>query len=153
MEKKQKIGKKRNRGLKIALIILVSVLLLFIIIKAWLFPAYEAPTGSGEYAVTTQTFTWEDKSRIETFTDTGENRAITVKFWYPEEEGNYPLVVFSHGAFGVIDSNYSTCVELASNGYVVASIGHTYHSMFVEDTNGKMTFVDMEFMQQIEIYH
>ena len=118
-------------------------------LRAWIFPSYEAPEGTGEYSIKMETFTWEDKSRIETFSDTGENRELTVKFWYPEKAGNYPLIVFSHGAFGVIDSNYSTCVELASKGYVVASIGHPYHAMYVEDVNGEKTFVDMDFMKRV----
>ena len=144
--------KKKSKWMKRAVII-VSVIGVFIIagtlIKALVFPPYEGLPVSGSYAVETQTFTWEDESRVETFTDTGENRALTVSFWYPDEEGKYPLVVFSHGAFGVIESNYSTYTELASNGYVVASIGHPYHAMFVEDVNGKTTMVDMEFLKQI----
>lgn len=42
--------------------------------------------------------------------------------------------------------NYSTCTELASHGYVVSSIGHPYHAMYVEDVNGRKTFVDMNFV-------
>ncbi len=143
---------KKNKWIKRAAIILVVAAVLIIIvqmIKAKMFPPYEGLPVSGSHTVETTTFTWEDESRIETFTDTGENRALTVSFWYPSEEGKYPLVVFSHGAFGVIDSNYSTYTELASNGYVVASIGHPYHAMFVEDVNGKTTIVDMEFLQQV----
>ena len=143
---------KKNKWIKRAVIILAVAAVLIImvqVLKTQMFPPYEGLPVSGSYTVETQTFTWEDTSRIETFTDTGENRALTVSFWYPSEEGKYPLVVFSHGAFGVIDSNYSTYTELASNGYVVASIGHPYHAMFVEDVNGKTTMVDMEFLQQV----
>lgn len=125
---------------------IVIAVLLF---RIWIFPPYEEPTGTGEYGVQMQTFTWEDTSRIETFTDTGENRSLTVRILYPDTEGKYPLVVFSHGAFGVIDSNYSTYVELASHGYVVVSIAHPYHAMYVEDVYGKKTFVDMEFMKRV----
>lgn len=142
----------KNRGKKIIIIvgtILVIVVLLASLIPKILFPDVEEPVVTGEYGVQISTYTWVDESRIETFSDTGENRALTVKFWYPEKEGNYPLVVFSHGAFGVIDSNYSTCMELASNGYVVASIAHPYHAIFVEDVNGNKTFVDMDFMKQV----
>ncbi|MGN1147618.1 MAG: hypothetical protein ACI4TB_04295, partial [Lachnospiraceae bacterium] len=39
--------------------------------------------------------------------------------------------------------------ELASNGYVVASIGHPYHAMYVKDVNGKVTIADMNFVNQI----
>lgn len=133
------------RCVKIAAIIFSIVVLMRII----LFPPYKQPVITGSHEVTTEIFTWEDQSRVETFTDTGENRALTVKFWYPKEEGRYPLVVFSHGAFGVIDSNYSTCMELASNGYVVASVAHPYHAMLVEDVNGKVTIVDMDFFKSV----
>ena len=143
-----KKNQKRNKWL-IGIAVLTGIIVVAILLlRAWLFPPYEEPTGTGEYEVKLQTFTWEDESRVETFTDTGENRALTVGIWYPETEGKYPLVVFSHGAFGVLESNYSTYVELASHGYVVASIGHPYHAMFVEDVNGKTTFVDMDFMKQ-----
>lgn len=81
--------------------------------------------------------------------DTGDCRELTVKLWYPLEEGSYPLIVFSHGAFGVIDSNYSTCMELASNGYVVASIAHTYQAMFVENASGQIRVVSPQFMEQV----
>ncbi len=115
-----------------------------------LFPEYESPAVTGEYAVATAEYTWVDESRIETYTDTGEKRRLTVKIWYPvEPEHSCPLVVFSHGAFGVIDSNYSTCTELASHGYVVASIGHTYHAMFVTDTDGNTTYASTEFLKQV----
>ena len=129
--------------------ILVVLVTAFFLLKAWMFPPYEVPMGTGEYAVRTQTFTWEDEGRTETYTDTGENRVLTVKIWYPEAEGKYPLVIFLHGAFGVIDSNASTCTELASHGYVVVSIGHPYHAMFVEDVNGKKTFVNMDFFKRV----
>ncbi len=119
------------------------------LLPAIIFPQYKEPVVTGPYAVKIAEYTWEDESRIETYTDTGENRSLTVKFWYPDEEGSYPLVVFSHGAFGVIDSNFSTCKELASNGYVVASIGHPYHAMFVEDVNGRVTMADRTFVQQV----
>lgn len=142
-----------NRKMKKVGIILgilaVIILILAIGIPKIMFPEYNPPKVTGDYTVKTDTYTWVDENRVETFSDTGENRALTVKFWYLEEEGSYPLVVFSHGAFGVIDSNYSTCTELASNGYVVASIGHPYHAMFVEDVEGNKTFVDMEFLQRV----
>ena len=140
---------KQTRRIAIVVGIVAIVALAAVLLKSKLFPAYEGLPVSGDLAIETMTFTWEDESRIETYSDSGENRALTVGFWYPEEEGKYPLVVFSHGAFGVIESNISTYKELASHGYVVASIGHPYHAMYVEDVNGKTTFVDMEFFKQV----
>lgn len=139
----------KHKWIKRVVITLIVVVAIIWLLGRWLFPPYELPNGSGNYSVQTEIFTWIDKNRVETFTDTGENRALTVGIWYPEEEGKYPLVIFSHGAFGVLESNVSTYMELASNGYVVASIAHPYHAAYVEDVNGKITIGDMEFMQQI----
>lgn len=119
------------------------------LLPALVFPQYEELPVTGPFSVEIAEYTWEDTDRTEIYSDTGENRTVTIKVWYPEEEGSYPLVVFSHGAFGIIDSNYSTCTELASNGYVVVSIGHPYHAMFVKDVNGKVTMADKEFVQRI----
>ena len=142
--------KKRLKAAGIvAGIIIILILIMYITIPKIIFPEFEPLKVTGNHEVQTSLYTWEDESRVETFADTGEKRALTVKFWYPKEEGNYPLVVFSHGAFGVIDSNNSTYTELASHGYVVASIGHPYHAMFVEDANGKTTMVDMDFMTKV----
>lgn len=140
---------KQTRRIVIVVGIVAIVALAAVLLKSKLFPPYEGLPVSGNHAIETMTFTWEDENRIEMYSDIGENRSLTVGFWYPAEVGQYPLVVFSHGAFGVIDSNYSTYTELASNGYVVASIGHPYHAMYVEDVNGKTTFVDMEFFKQV----
>lgn len=142
-------GKNFSKWIKVLGIILFIVILAAVLIKVILFPPYDAPRVTGSHTVKTKEFTWVDEGRIESFADTGENRELTVKFWYPKEEGSYPLIVFSHGAFGVIDSNYSTCLELASNGYVVASIGHPYHAMFVKNVEGKTTYADMDFVKSV----
>ena len=121
----------------------------FALSLAILFPQYEQPKTTGGYEVAAAKYTWTDNSRVEEFSKSGENRALTVEFWYPENaDKTYPLVVFSHGAFGFSGSNYSTFSELASNGYVVASIGHTYHAFYTMDTNGMLTTVDTDFINK-----
>lgn len=113
------------------------------------FPQYEPPQVTGKYKVATAVYTYTDSSRIETFTDTGENRQVNVEFWYPQQsEGTYPLVVFSHGAYGISSSNTSTFIELASHGYVVASIGHPYHSFYTASENGTTTMVSPEYFRE-----
>lgn len=146
-----KTTRKGKKILTAGLKILAVIILLSVIIRLVLFPPYQQPEVTGSCKVLVKEFTWVDEDRTETFTDTGEKRALTVKFWYPEEEGSYPLVVFSHGAFGVIDSNYSTFAELASNGYVVASIAHPYHAMYVRDVNGKVTVANMDFVKSVYV--
>lgn len=128
-----------------------GTMLLFLIT---LFPTILAPQFkplpvTGEHKVSSTIYTWVDENRLETYSDTGENRTVTLEIWYPEDEGIYPLIVFSHGAGGVLESNASTCMNLASNGYVVAAIAHPYQAAFVKDVNGKITTVDPEFMSGV----
>ncbi len=40
-------------------------------------------------------------------------------------------------------------MNLASNGYVVCSIDHSYHSMGTINDKGKLTIVDQSFLQQV----
>lgn len=115
-----------------------------------LFPQYKEPKMSGRYMVKTSTYTFTDTDRIETFTNTGENRKLTVQFWFPEKiNKKYPLIVFSHGAFGVKMSNTSTFMELASNGYVVCSIDHPYHAAGTRDVDGNLILGSSKFMQEV----
>lgn len=135
-------------------VILVLVLLtVFFIGKRILFPPYTPLPASGNLTVAETTVTWTDESRTETFLNDGSKRWLNVDFYYPEnavEEGlTYPLVIFSHGAFGVSLSNYSTYTELASHGYIVASISHTYHAAYSKSTDGKMAIGSSDFIKEV----
>lgn len=115
-----------------------------------LFPQYRLPQVTGPYAVATATYSYVDKNRIEEFTDQDDNRFVNVEFWYPEQaDGTYPLLMFSHGAFGIKASNSSTFTELASHGYVVVSIDHPYHSFYTFSEDGKIVTVNPEYMQEV----
>ncbi|HRW11379.1 MAG TPA: hypothetical protein P5121_40045 [Caldilineaceae bacterium] len=127
-----------------------TLLLVFVaLIPALVFPQHDVPVSTGAPAVATATFTYVDESRVETFTGTGEARRVNVKFWFPQEAaGTYPLVVFSHGTGGIKASNTSTFMELASNGYVVCSIDHPYHSLFTTGDDGKLVRIDPGYWQE-----
>lgn len=147
-------GKFENKPYKPGRLVIqsISVVLFFTlsVMPALIFPPFKLPAPTGEHPITTATYTCTDTSRIETFSDNGENRRLTVQFWYPSDaKEKYPLVVFSHGAFGVKASNTSTYMELASNGYVVCSIDHPYHAAGTVDTNGKLTIGSTKFMQEV----
>ena len=43
--------------------------------------------------------------------------------------GPFPLLIYSHGYFTYEMSNAVLCTDLASHGYVVASIGHTHEGL------------------------
>jgi predicted dienelactone hydrolase len=140
-------------GKNIRNLLLNTLSLVFVLIPAILFPQYKALPVSGPHTVEQSKYTWIDHNRIDTYEKNEAFRALTVEFWYPSDTSKtYPLVVFSHGAFGYSGSNYSTFMALASNGYVVASIGHTHQAFFTKDTSGKLTIVDQGFIQEaIEI--
>ncbi len=125
-----------------------SILLIGIaIIPAIMFPQFKPVEASGSYSVETVSYTLKDASRKETFSEQAEDRRVTIQFWYPETaKETFPLLVFSHGSFGFRGSNASTFEDLASNGYVVCSIDHTYHAFFTKQTDGKMVFANMDFI-------
>jgi dienelactone hydrolase len=130
---------------------IATLLLVFTaVIPALVLPQAKLPPMTGPHPVTTVNFTYTDPNRVETFNDSGANREVNVEFWYPRDGGGpYPLIVFSHGAFGVKASNTSTFIDLASNGYVVCSIDHPYHSFFTVDAAGRRTTVDPAFLQAV----
>ena len=142
-----------NKSFKSTRVVLSGInrclLLIFALIPSIIFPQFKDIEPTGNYSVATESYTLTDDNRIETYSDNGENRKITIQFWYPDEESmntKYPLVIFSHGAFGFRGSNYSTFEELASNGYVVCSIDHTYQSFFSKQTDGKVVIVNNDFI-------
>ena len=124
------------------------------VLPAIILPQYDPVKPNGEYSVGTTSYTLTDESRKEAFTVEDDNRKVTIQFWYPSQseqknnvtEGKFPLVIFSHGAFGYRMSNYSTFEELASHGYIVASIDHTYHAFMTKQEDGKTIIANMEFM-------
>lgn len=114
------------------------------------FPQYDTIKPSGNYQVATAAFTYIDLKRVETYNNTGENRKLNVEMWYPKDaEETYPLIVFSHGSLGLKTSNQTLYNELASHGYVVCSIDHTYQCFFTKDKDGHTTLLDMGYMREL----
>ena len=126
------------------------ILVFFALLPAFLFPEYHIIPVTGEYEVGTATYTYTDENRIETYAHGGGKRKLTVSFYYPQAmEGQCPLVVFSHGGMGIRASNTSLYHELASWGYVVCSLDHTYQCLFSRDTGGHTTFISSDYMQDL----
>ena len=66
-------------------------------------------------------------------------------FWPFEHEpvisaadASYPVIIFSHGGGGAIARNLFLIGELASRGFVVAAINHTYFTDFVRFPDGRL---------------
>jgi dienelactone hydrolase len=148
-------NKEEKRDYKAVRVVLraigMTVLIFVLTLPAIIFPQDIAVMATtGEYQVSTATYTYTDTNRVETYTDTGENRKLNVEMWYPANaDGTYPLIVFSHGAFGVKSSNESLYNELASHGYIVCSIDHTYQALYTTDADGHRISIDMDYMQEM----
>ncbi|MGN0636848.1 MAG: alpha/beta hydrolase family protein [Huintestinicola sp.] len=152
------IRNKEEKSKHPAMMIL-SALLSVLLISGSLIPSfvisdYSGLPVSGEYEIAEGNAILIDQSRTEEFEADGSKREVPVYFYYPANAGEnekFPLVIFSHGAFGYNQSNFSTFTELASNGYVVISTEHPYHSLFTKDTGGNTITVDPEFLNSIAL--
>ena len=56
-------------------------------------------------------------------------------------EQQYPVLIFSHGYSGTIWQNTPQMEELASHGFIVLSLGHTYESGAVPFPDGRVVFM------------
>jgi len=131
--------------------IIMILIFVFVLSPVIIFPQHPSPKVTGEFEVATATDTYIDKNRIEKFSDKGDNRIVNVEFWYPKNaNGTYPLLVFSHGAYGIKTSNSSTFTELASHGYIVVSIDHPYHSFYTRSEDGIVTMISSDFRNEVE---
>ena len=141
--------KKPIRALSIvgAVVAVAAALLL------WFYPSWSLPQTTGAYEVAMSKSILIDESRIEPYENDNSHRWLGIGLWYPIDDtldkNSCPLVVFSHGSFGVKESNESLYRELASHGYVVCAIDHTYHSLGAVDADGKKVGIDGEYMKQV----
>lgn len=147
------VGRRMDDGLKkkggaIVSCVLSVVFIALLLVPAFVFTGYDGLPVSGTHKIAEVSAILVDSSRTDPFEQDGSFREVPVHFYYPADasEGEqFPLVVFSHGAFGYYQSNTSTYTELASNGYVVAALDHPHHAFFTQDTDGKTIIVDMDF--------
>lgn len=143
----------------------LAALALAVLMPVVVLPFYPLPEPTGNFDVGTVVCDLTDKNRTDAFSnEAGKNREIAVQFWYPADrtgaapeydidgvpvsasQREYPVLIFSHGAFGMRMSNASTYRELASHGYIVASIDHTYHSFLTSFADGRKVPVNMKFI-------
>ncbi len=58
------------------------------------------------------------------------------------ENHKFPLVIFNHGYNAYVECNTFLCCELASNGYIVASVGHAHEAIANEYDDGTYDMFD-----------
>lgn len=151
---KEQAAVRQKAGVRAVLSACGSVLILAVsLVPAFVFTGYAGMKTTGMYEVGQARAILVDDAREECFETDGSKREVPVYFYYPKGENagknSFPLVVFSHGAFGYYESNTSTYMELASHGYVVVSLEHPYHSFFTKDTEGKTITVNPAFLQEV----
>ena len=150
LAKRGKESKSRKPAATITACVACVLAIGILSIPAFVFTGYAGLPTSGEYRVAKASVILVDESRTDPFEQDGSAREVPVHFYYPADAGSredeFPLVVFSHGAFGYYQSNTSTYEELASNGYVVAALDHPHHAIFTTDTDGRTVIVDQGFL-------
>ena len=67
---------------------------------------------------------------------TGENLSECYKDAPHVPRQKFPLIVFSHGYQSYREGNSFLCIELASRGYVVIAVAHSYEALAVELDDG-----------------
>ncbi|MEL7609718.1 MAG: alpha/beta hydrolase [Bacillota bacterium] len=145
--------RKRMKGSVKALSIVGSFVLIAATFCLWAFPSWEFPEITGPYEVAGAVSTYTDERRVETYEEDGSARWLNVAFWYPKnysgDKNTCPIIVFSHGSFGVKQSNESLYRELASHGYVVCAIDHTYQCVGTTGPDGKTVPLDNDYRKQV----
>ena len=146
--RRETVSKKTGSAVANAVFSILFIALL--LIPAFVFTGYKGLPVSGPHPVAESSAILIDRSRTDPFEQDGSFREVPVHFYYPADaaEGEtFPLVVFSHGAFGYYQSNTSTYMELAANGYVVAALDHPHHAFFTKDSAGQTVLVDQDFFR------
>lgn len=117
----------------------------------FLFPLDPPLPTTGEYEVVEEEAFFSYVPRDQKMATDGEEREVPVLVYRPARpaKGGYGLVVFSHGSFGVAQSNESLFRELASHGYVVLSLSHPHHSFSAKLSNGKNVRIDGDFFKSV----
>ncbi len=145
--KRNKVQGNVKKPARVVRCVLAVLFMAFSLIPSFMFTNYNGLEVTGEYEIDECSAILVDSNRVDEFEQDGSNREVPVHIYYPQAEGEFPLVIFSHGAFGYYQSNYSTYAELASNGYIVVALDHPHHAFFTTDTAGNTIIVDMKFFE------
>lgn len=132
---------KATKALTVTAIIAIAFALI-------LFPDLKSVETTGEYAYASCVLELTDTSRPESFKNDGSFRTLSALVYYPAGRTACPMVVFSHGGISTKTSNLSLYKELASHGYVVISIDHTYHALSAR-IGGKTVYIDPGYMKEL----
>lgn len=63
----------------------------------------------------------------------------------PVASGSFPVLIFSHGFATIPTGYYALLSEIASQGYVIININHTYESLGTSFPDGRIAYFDRAF--------
>ena len=106
-----------------------------LVVRFW-YPAVPSSGPAQTYMDTATANTWVERYGV----PAGFERLVRThsRAGVPVAEGRFPVIVFSHGLSWPSLMYQSYMEELASQGYVVAAIGHTYGADAVVFPDGKV---------------
>lgn len=142
--------KKLPRGKILRVFVKIGISSAIVIFASWaiIFPDLKPIKPTGKYKYETLVYQIEDTTRTDEYNANG-NRKLSVLAYYPiNPEKERPLFVFSHGGISFKTSNVSLFGELASHGYIVLSIDHTYQALSTE-IDGKKILMDKNYRKEI----
>lgn len=67
----------------------------------------------------------------------------------PIAKGTFPVLIFSHGYGSNATGYYALLTELASHGYIIINMNHTYESLGATFPDGRAAYFDFEFQRKI----
>lgn len=67
----------------------------------------------------------------------------------PAAKEKFPVLIFSHGYSSKATGYYSLLTELASQGYVIINMNHTYESLGVTFPDGRIKYFDYDYQRKI----
>ncbi len=67
----------------------------------------------------------------------------------PIADGSFPVLIFSHGYGSKATGYYAMLTELASQGYIIINMNHTYESLGVTFPDGDQRYFDYDFQREI----
>lgn len=104
------------------------------------YPANREGEKKAEYM--TRNFARCYKADYDKKTAAGENVIEAYHDVEAKEGMKFPLIIFNHGFGAFRESNTGMCLDIASHGYIVVSIGHPYEAELMEYTDGTVIYKD-----------
>ncbi|MDO5028703.1 MAG: hypothetical protein Q4E36_05500 [Bacillota bacterium] len=143
--------KKFPKKLVKLLVLILEIFFLGFFLFKIIFPLNPGPKASGPFEVQETMVYYSHQTQFPSMATRGGEREIPVHLYGPKdlEDQGHPLFIFSHGSFGLGTSNQTLFRQLASQGYIVMSLDHPYHSFFTSLSSGEKIYINKDFFFEV----